>query len=169
MRKHFFTRRNAFFPLQIGISGDYKLTGSAFLSVCSLSFLFFLDNFSAQKQNKKFNKNISIIFLQFKKPWTRFPATCRATPPTSRAATLNSWGFQILPVERPSRLIDCFYPKLLLSKKKSSRRFTMQALEKDLDTELQLDDWFEAATHEAAVEMMQADAIVPFGTAMWPL
>lgn len=47
----------------------------------------------------------------------------------------------------------------------------MQALEKDLDTELQLDDWFEAPTHEAAVEMMQAqaDAVVPFGTAMWPL
>jgi hypothetical protein len=53
--------------------------------------------------------------------------------------------------------------------KKSSRRFTMQALDKDLDTELQLDDWFEAPTHEAAVEMMQADAVVPFGTAMWPL
>jgi hypothetical protein len=53
--------------------------------------------------------------------------------------------------------------------KKSSRRFTMQALDKDLDTELQLDDWFEASTHEAAVEMMQADAVVPFGTAMWPL
>jgi hypothetical protein len=53
--------------------------------------------------------------------------------------------------------------------KKSFRRFTMQALDKDLDTELQLDDWFEAPTHEAAVEMMQADAVVPFGTAMWPL
>jgi hypothetical protein len=53
--------------------------------------------------------------------------------------------------------------------KKSSRRFTMQALEKDLETELQLDDWFEAPTHDAAVEMMQADAVVPFGTAMWPL
>jgi hypothetical protein len=52
---------------------------------------------------------------------------------------------------------------------KVSRRFTMQALEKDLETELQLDDWFEAPTHEAAVEMMQADAVVPFGTAMWPL
>ncbi|WP_419793994.1 hypothetical protein MYA83_23675 [Pseudomonas palleroniana] len=44
----------------------------------------------------------------------------------------------------------------------------MQALENDLETELQLDDWFEALTHEAAVEMMQADAVVPFGTAMWP-
>ncbi|WP_256581235.1 MULTISPECIES: hypothetical protein [unclassified Pseudomonas] len=32
-----------------------------------------------------------------------------------------------------------------------------------------LDDWFEAPTHDAAVEMMQADAVVPFGTAMWPL
>ncbi|WP_454842067.1 hypothetical protein [Pseudomonas hormoni] len=52
---------------------------------------------------------------------------------------------------------------------KSSRRFTLQAMEKDLETELQLDDWFEAPTHEAAVEMMQADAVVPFGTAMWPL
>jgi hypothetical protein len=52
---------------------------------------------------------------------------------------------------------------------KSSRRFTMQALDKDLETELQLDEWFEAPTHEAAVEMMQADAVVPFGTAMWPL
>jgi len=61
-----------------------------------------------------------------------------------------------------------FLPKLFL-RKKSSRRFTMQALDKDLDTELQLDDWFEAPTHEAAVEMMQADAVVPFGTAMWPL
>jgi hypothetical protein len=61
-----------------------------------------------------------------------------------------------------------FLPKLFLPKK-SSRRFTMQALDKDLDTELQLDDWFEAPTHEAAVEMMQADAVVPFGTAMWPL
>jgi hypothetical protein len=50
----------------------------------------------------------------------------------------------------------------------SSRRYTMQALENDLETELQLDDWFEAPTHEAAVEMMQADAVVPFGTAMWP-
>ena len=30
----------------------------------------------------------------------------------------------------------------------------MQALENDLETELQLDDWFEAPTHEAAVEMM---------------
>ncbi|WP_055135836.1 hypothetical protein QZH45_23330 [Pseudomonas corrugata] len=45
----------------------------------------------------------------------------------------------------------------------------MQALDKDLETELQLDEWFEAPTHEAAVKMMQADAVVPFGTAMWPL
>ena len=45
----------------------------------------------------------------------------------------------------------------------------MQALEKDLDTVLQLGEWLEAPTHEAAVEMMQADAVVPFGTAMWPL
>ena len=44
----------------------------------------------------------------------------------------------------------------------------MQALENDLETELQLDDWFEAPTHEAAEEMKQADAVVPFGTAMWP-
>jgi hypothetical protein len=50
----------------------------------------------------------------------------------------------------------------------NSRRYTMQALENDLETELQLDDWFEAPTHDAAVEMMQADAVVPFGTAMWP-
>ncbi len=45
----------------------------------------------------------------------------------------------------------------------------MQAMNKDLETELQLDEWFEAPTHEAAVEMMQADAVVPFGTAMWPV
>ncbi|WP_296261545.1 MULTISPECIES: hypothetical protein [unclassified Pseudomonas] len=41
--------------------------------------------------------------------------------------------------------------------------------ERTLEEELQLDDWFEAPTHDAAVEMMQADAVVPFGTAMWPL
>jgi hypothetical protein len=57
----------------------------------------------------------------------------------------------------------------VVSTQKSLRSFTMQALDKDLETELQLDDWFEAPTHEAAVEMMQADAVVPFGTAMWPL
>ena len=44
----------------------------------------------------------------------------------------------------------------------------MQALEHDLETELHLGDWFGAPPHEAAVEMMQADAVVPFGTAMWP-
>ncbi|WP_260962445.1 hypothetical protein [Pseudomonas citri] len=54
-------------------------------------------------------------------------------------------------------------------RRKVIRRFTMQTLDKDLETELQLDEWFEAPTHEAAVEMMQADAVVPFGTAMWPV
>ncbi|AZD97525.1 hypothetical protein C4K12_1644 [Pseudomonas chlororaphis subsp. aureofaciens] len=77
------------------------MTASGFLSVCSLSFLFFLDNFSTQKQNKKFNKNISIIFLHFKKPWTRFPATCRTTPPASRAATLKQLGFSSTPRGTP--------------------------------------------------------------------
>ncbi|AZC94375.1 hypothetical protein C4K28_1632 [Pseudomonas chlororaphis subsp. piscium] len=43
------------------------MTASGFLSVCSLSFLFFLDNFPAQKQKKKFNKNNSIIFFAFQK------------------------------------------------------------------------------------------------------
>jgi hypothetical protein len=52
--------------------------------------------------------------------------------------------------------------------KMPSRRDSMHTLENALETELQLDDWFEAPTHEAAVEMMQADAVVPFGTAMWP-
>jgi hypothetical protein len=64
----------------------------------------------------------------------------------------------------PSRI-----DRQVVSTQKSLRSFTMQALDKDLETELQLDDWFEAPTHEAAVEMMQADAVVPFGTAMWPL
>ncbi|AZC36085.1 hypothetical protein C4K37_1683 [Pseudomonas chlororaphis subsp. piscium] len=84
------------------------MTASGFLSVYSLSFLFFLDNFPAQKQNKKFNKNNSIIFLHFKKPWTRFPATCRTTPPASRAATLSSQGFHALlrrTPEPPHRLL----------------------------------------------------------------
>lgn len=44
----------------------------------------------------------------------------------------------------------------------------MQIVEHTLEEELQLDDWFEAPTHDAAVEMMKADAVVPFGTAMWP-
>ena len=44
----------------------------------------------------------------------------------------------------------------------------MQVSDQDLSTELQLDEWFEAPTHDAAVEMMQTDAVVPFGTAMWP-
>ncbi|CAB3763128.1 hypothetical protein [Paraburkholderia humisilvae] len=34
--------------------------------------------------------------------------------------------------------------------------------------EIDLKDWFDAETHEAAAEMMQSDAVVPFGTAMWP-
>jgi hypothetical protein len=64
----------------------------------------------------------------------------------------------------PSRI-----DRQVVSTQKSLRSFTMQALDNDLETELQLDEWFEAPTHEAAVEMMQADAVVPFGTAMWPL
>jgi len=48
------------------------------------------------------------------------------------------------------------------------RRFAMQNVEQVREEELQLDDWFEAETHDAAVEMMKAEAVVPFGTAMWP-
>ncbi len=44
----------------------------------------------------------------------------------------------------------------------------MQNVEQVREEELQLDDWFEAETHDAAVEMMKAEAVVPFGTAMWP-
>lgn len=32
----------------------------------------------------------------------------------------------------------------------------------------ELSQWFEEETHDAAVEMMEADAVVPFGTALWP-
>jgi hypothetical protein len=60
-------------------------------------------------------------------------------------------------------------PLFLFNSRKSHLGDSLMQLDKDLETELQLDDWFEAPTHEAAVEMMQADAVVPFGTAMWPL
>lgn len=33
--------------------------------------------------------------------------------------------------------------------------------------EIDLSQWFEEETHDAAVEMMEADAVVPFGTALW--
>jgi hypothetical protein len=51
----------------------------------------------------------------------------------------------------------------------SQEIYPMQSVEQTLEQELQLDDWFEAPTHDAAVEMMKADAVVAFGTAMWPL
>jgi hypothetical protein len=50
----------------------------------------------------------------------------------------------------------------------SQEIYPMQSVEQTLEEELQLDDWFEAPTHDAAVEMMKADAVVAFGTAMWP-
>jgi hypothetical protein len=36
------------------------------------------------------------------------------------------------------------------------------------NTAIELSQWFEEETHDAAVEMMESDAVVPFGTALWP-
>jgi len=36
------------------------------------------------------------------------------------------------------------------------------------NTTIELSQWFEEETHDAAVEMMESDAVVPFGTALWP-
>jgi hypothetical protein len=103
------------------------------------SALFFLDKKPHEKfRTKNPNETVSINFLHSETLSPRFIPLARRSPLASRSQTT------------------------------SSRRYTMQALENDLETELQLDDWFEAPTHEAAVEMMQADAVVPFGTAMWP-
>jgi hypothetical protein len=49
----------------------------------------------------------------------------------------------------------------------------MQILQREVDmqteqVEIELQQWFDVETHEAAAEMMQSDAVVPFGTAMWP-
>lgn len=45
----------------------------------------------------------------------------------------------------------------------------MLVTENTQEIDLDMEDWFDAPTHEAAVEMMQATAVVPFGTAMWAL
>lgn len=45
----------------------------------------------------------------------------------------------------------------------------MQTPEITTETELEMDEWFEAPTHDAAVDMMKNAAVVPFGTAMWAL
>ncbi|CDL85362.1 hypothetical protein Xszus_01345 [Xenorhabdus szentirmaii] len=37
------------------------------------------------------------------------------------------------------------------------------------DTNIELNQWFEEETFEEAVEIMQEKAVVPVGTAMWPL
>ncbi|ODN43187.1 hypothetical protein BGC07_09985 [Piscirickettsia litoralis] len=34
--------------------------------------------------------------------------------------------------------------------------------------EVALENWFDLETHQEAVEMMEEDAVVPFGTALWP-
>ncbi|WP_282960265.1 hypothetical protein [Burkholderia dolosa] len=38
-----------------------------------------------------------------------------------------------------------------------------------LETTIDLTQWMDQPTHEDAIEKMQADAVVQFGTAMWPL
>lgn len=43
----------------------------------------------------------------------------------------------------------------------------MHTLENTTETELEMDEWFEAPTHDAAVDMLKNAAVVPFGTAMW--
>lgn len=45
----------------------------------------------------------------------------------------------------------------------------MHITENTTEAELKMDEWFEAPTHEAAVDMMKNAAVVPFGTAMWAL
>ncbi|KVO33348.1 hypothetical protein [Burkholderia ubonensis] len=35
--------------------------------------------------------------------------------------------------------------------------------------QIDLLEWMQEATHPEAVDMMVADAVVPFGTALWPL
>ncbi|MDR7021055.1 MULTISPECIES: hypothetical protein [Aeromonas] len=35
--------------------------------------------------------------------------------------------------------------------------------------EINLDSWLNEETFEAAVEMMKSEAVVHFGTAMWPI
>ncbi|TNH41550.1 hypothetical protein EP164_21940 [Photorhabdus luminescens subsp. sonorensis] len=46
---------------------------------------------------------------------------------------------------------------------------TMIFLEATLmENPIELDEWLEEPTHDDAVEMMNAQAVVPFGTALWP-
>ena len=33
---------------------------------------------------------------------------------------------------------------------------------------MELNQWYDIKTEDAGVEMMQSDAVVPFGTALWP-
>ncbi len=37
-----------------------------------------------------------------------------------------------------------------------------------MENAIELDEWLEEPTHDDAVEMMNAQAVVPFGTALWP-
>lgn len=37
------------------------------------------------------------------------------------------------------------------------------------NTTIELNEWFEEETFEEAVEIMQEKAVVPVGTAMWPI
>ncbi|MBC8950199.1 hypothetical protein BDE27_1734 [Xenorhabdus ehlersii] len=37
------------------------------------------------------------------------------------------------------------------------------------DITIELSEWFEEETFEEAVEIMQEKAVVPVGTAMWPI
>ena len=35
------------------------------------------------------------------------------------------------------------------------------------ESQIELSQWFDQATHPEAVEMMQEESFVPFGTALW--
>lgn len=39
----------------------------------------------------------------------------------------------------------------------------------EVETTIDLTLWMEEETHEDAIEKMRAEAVVPFGTAMWPV